>query len=583
MKKIMVINLKSVNYCLRVEIIFFVILLLTVFIPLAVSAAIYYVSTSGNDANPGTESQPWRTIQKAAYSLVAGDTVYIRSGTYAERVIPQNSGSEGNYITYAANPGDVVTIDGTGISVPEYSGLFDISGRSYIRVSGLRIINSSLDGILADGTSYIIIEKNYTYNTGSSGIGVWNSNNTVIDGNEVELGCRIGLQEYISVGGTHDFEIRHNVVHGKTTDVGKEGICAKDGSYNGKIYGNRVYDLQKVGIYVDAWDKHTYNIEVFQNVIHDISDNNGIVMASEMGGLLENIRVYNNLSYHNRYCGIGISRNGPGNPPGRNPIKNVLVFNNTLYNNGWTGWGGGIVVDNADAEGIVIRNNIVSQNLYFQIAAGTDILAQNLTIDHNLIDGYRGTEGEVYGSNYVTGDPMFMNPAEADFRLQGGSPAIDMGSSVNAPNNDFDGSIRPYGNGVDIGAYEYGAAPVPDIKVNNSDGPITLRTDDTVSIAVSLDARNSSGNNADWWLAADTPMGWHYYTYPDIWVYSSDTANFLPGYQGPLFNLSSLELANTSGLPVGTYTVYFGIDTSMNGQVDFERLYYDSIVVDITP
>lgn len=45
---------------------------------------IYYVAKNGNDSNPGTESQPWRTIQKAAETLVAGDTVYIKAGTYNE-------------------------------------------------------------------------------------------------------------------------------------------------------------------------------------------------------------------------------------------------------------------------------------------------------------------------------------------------------------------------------------------------------------------------------------------------------------------------------------------------------------------
>ena len=36
----------------------------------------YFVATTGNDANPGTQSQPWRTIGKAAQTAKAGDTVY---------------------------------------------------------------------------------------------------------------------------------------------------------------------------------------------------------------------------------------------------------------------------------------------------------------------------------------------------------------------------------------------------------------------------------------------------------------------------------------------------------------------------
>lgn len=44
------------------------------------SGAIYYVSPSGSDANPGTETQPWQTIQKATETLVAGDTFTLRRG-----------------------------------------------------------------------------------------------------------------------------------------------------------------------------------------------------------------------------------------------------------------------------------------------------------------------------------------------------------------------------------------------------------------------------------------------------------------------------------------------------------------------
>lgn len=79
---------------------------------------IFYVSLSGNDSNPGTKARPWRTIQKAADTLVAGETVYIKAGTYEEQVVPQNSGTASNYIVYAAYPGDTVTIDGENVSLP---------------------------------------------------------------------------------------------------------------------------------------------------------------------------------------------------------------------------------------------------------------------------------------------------------------------------------------------------------------------------------------------------------------------------------------------------------------------------------
>jgi parallel beta-helix repeat protein len=50
-------------------------------------AATYYVATSGNDSNTGTlVSAPMRTITRAVNKVVAGDTVYVRGGTYREDV-----------------------------------------------------------------------------------------------------------------------------------------------------------------------------------------------------------------------------------------------------------------------------------------------------------------------------------------------------------------------------------------------------------------------------------------------------------------------------------------------------------------
>jgi hypothetical protein len=76
-----------------------------------------------------------------------------------------------------------------------------------------------------------------------------------------------------------------------------------------------------------------------------------------------------------------------------------------------------------------------------------------ITIDHNLINGTRGDD-ENDGSDVVEGDPMFSNPSGGDFHLQSGSPAIDIGSSADAPFDDYDGMPRPQGGGYDIGAFE---------------------------------------------------------------------------------------------------------------------------------
>ena len=420
---------------------------------LLLCGATYYVAPNGSDTNPGTETLPWRTIQKAAETLGSGETVLIKAGTYRERVVPRNSGNQ--YITYASYPGHSVTIDGAGISLPsDMAGLFEVSGLSYIRISGLRIVNAGTGdnhaGILVTDSQHILIEHNATYNTASSGIGVWNSRDVTIRDNEVELCCNDGEQECITVAGTDSFEIRNNHVHhGGPGTIGGEGIDAKDGSANGRIYQNHVHHLNRLGIYLDAWDKHTHHIEVYQNRVHDIANSDGFSLASESGGLLENIRVYNNIAYNNRLSGLSFSAAGEA---AIHPVCNVMIVNNTFYNNGSSQWGGGITIENAGARNLVIRNNICSQNRFFQIQV--EVPVQNLTVDHNLIDGHRGYESEIYGDDFVEDDPLFVNPSGADFHLRKGSPARDRGSSVDAPSDDFDGFYRPQGAGYDLGAFE---------------------------------------------------------------------------------------------------------------------------------
>jgi hypothetical protein len=420
----------------------------------------YYVATDGRDSNPGTEQLPWRTIQKAADTLTAGKTVYIKEGTYNERIWVQNSGMPGSYITFTAYPGHAVTIDGTGRQFDWY-GLFNIENKSYIKVSGLRVINSPYWGIYVGGSSNnIVIEKNYTYNTASSGISAWRGSkkgscsDIIISGNEVERAVNGKQQECISLSGIDRFEVRYNYIHhGSLTQTlehstGGEGIDTKDGCSNGKVYRNCVYrTYNKLGIYVDAWDEDSSNIEVFDNIVHDCQT--GFAVASEAGGELENIKFYNNLAYNNDTWGIFVNAWHDDSV-----LKHGQVINNTFYNNG-----GGIYIGDEIFRNLVVRNNISSQNEQAQLVNTSETKHRNqeheIEVDHNLIDGFRGWWCEIYGDRPVVGDPCFVDPSLGDFHLKPNSPAIDRGAPIDAPSYDFEGDPRPAGSGYDIGTDEY--------------------------------------------------------------------------------------------------------------------------------
>ena len=127
------------------------------------------------------------------------------------------------------------------------------------------------------------------------------------------------------------------------------------------------------------------------------------------------------------------------------------------------------------------------------------------------------------------------------------------------------------------GVFKLASDPIPDIKANGSDEPITLNQSDTLTLTVALD-NNGQTDNSDWWLAADTPFGLYFYTFYGWRPYP------VPVHQGQLFYLDSYEVFSrpVSGLPAGTYTLYFGVDTVMDGDVTWDSVYYDTVEVNIT-
>lgn len=81
-----------------------------------VLAADFYVGGDGaSDRDPGTASQPFATIQKAASVAAAGEFVNIRSGIYRETVVPANSGASGQPVTFQPDGDAEVTVSGADL------------------------------------------------------------------------------------------------------------------------------------------------------------------------------------------------------------------------------------------------------------------------------------------------------------------------------------------------------------------------------------------------------------------------------------------------------------------------------------
>lgn len=396
---------------------------------------LYYVSTTGDDANVGSEAAPWRTLSKAANSAGPGDTVYIMQGTYRETLKPRNSGVAGSPIVFTAYPGQVAVLDGNQFSKTSWGGIVELVNVKYVTVSNLRIVNGGYFGVMITGVEHVLLQNNEIDFTYASGIYVSRSESVVIDGNDVQRACHgIGgsaphyaPQEHITVrGGTDTFEVKNNVVSNANNGRGKEGINIKEGAANGKVYNNRVFDMSRTGLYIDAYDKYVTNVEIYGNVVYNSL--HGLVIASEQRGTVSKIDVFNNVFYNNQHSGIWLTGYLAGGP-----FEDIAIYNNTVYGNADRG----IAVTNREATGVVLRNNIAVFNGNQQIQVDSSV--PSVTVEHNLTDGEVG----------------FVDSGSGDFRLRSDSPAIDNADSASAPAFDALGFARPQGAGYDQGAFEF--------------------------------------------------------------------------------------------------------------------------------
>lgn len=90
-------------------------ILFFLFFQLNVSGKTYYVDgNTGNNKNDGTLTKPFKTIQKASYLLMPGDTCCIRGATYREFLQPLKGGtSEKARIVYKAYLGETPILTGS--------------------------------------------------------------------------------------------------------------------------------------------------------------------------------------------------------------------------------------------------------------------------------------------------------------------------------------------------------------------------------------------------------------------------------------------------------------------------------------
>ncbi|HEY3446513.1 MAG TPA: DUF4082 domain-containing protein [Myxococcales bacterium] len=429
----------------------------------------YYVATTGNDANPGTLAQPWRTIQKAMNSAVAGDTVNIRGGTYQERLTLNVSGVAGKAIVFqpygwtGPGTGEAVVLDYKYLgTVTDGVPFLMISSRSYVRIQGLTFQNYSCtgpmqQGLRIDGSSSFVevkdgkfLNNKNTYPTidGTSAflhLYIWSpAHDITISGNELG-NINTNMSEAMTVAGAsgvilegnyfHDTDATAIDIHGGASGVTVRGNILE---YIGKRRDGTVwYNNPTNAIYVDGGT----NTVIERNEVRD-SEWAFSILSEPGQPAAHDIVVRNNLAYRN-YAGL-FAGTWYSSTDG-STIYNVQFLNNTLYGNS-----NGMVIRPYTSSSVVWKNNIVANTT----APVVNSLGWPVGLmDYNLYFGGGAAGPDVHK---VTADPLFTNASTGDFSLRSGSAAVDAGDSplTNLGSTDFAGNPRIVGTRVDVGAYE---------------------------------------------------------------------------------------------------------------------------------
>jgi len=476
----------------------------------------YYVATNGSDGNSGSSDAPWKTVQHAADTAAAGDTILVHGGVYNEHVTFSKSGNaDSGYITFQNAPGERAIVDGTGLDIPEHQwGLFTLQNVSYVIMEGFEVrnytTNSTRDvpiGIFVVGAgSNDQLVNNFVHDItttaatnprkcGSNAFGITVYGTQVptaidglaVSGNEVSH-LHTGCSETLSLdGNVTNWAVVNNLVHDNDNiAIGAIGFekVAKDPAYDqardGVIRGNTVYNITSFGnpdygnqyaadgIYVDGGT----NIVIEQNLIHDVDL--GIELASEHQGRTSSyVIARNNLVYSGNSAGISIGGYGAS----RGGTDHCKVVGNTLYANDTKNTGSGEFQIQFNATNNVFENNILyagQQGLL--VNDFTTSSADPAQLDYNLYFSSAGDANSVWNwqkqrykgyAAYLTGsgndahsppfsDPQFVNPP-ANLDTGNVSPAREAGINLGAKVvgvRDFAGNRRVMGT-IDIGAYEH--------------------------------------------------------------------------------------------------------------------------------
>lgn len=355
----------------------------------------WFVATNGSDQNPGTYTQPFRTIQHAADAASAGDIVDIRGGTYHETVVPHHSGTSSAMITFQAFGNEAVTIDGAD----PITGWTHTSGATYSAPMSwslgtgnnqLFVDHKMMNEARWPNTSFDVSHP--TLATVASVSGVTLTTATIHDPSLTQP-ANFWVGGYIHIGSGQDWVNQTGVITASGPGYVTFSYQAGDAKYQEPVAGNHYYLFGVPGA-LDApgeWFRSSNGQVALQTPAADNPANHVVEAKARLYGFDLSHVAYIRLQNLNLFaCTINTSGVSTGVVINRIAAEYLSHF--SIAPVGWMTTGG------IAPSGIMLRGNYDTiENSVIAYSAGDGIFvgATGITVWNNLVHDvdYAGVDG----------------------------------------------------------------------------------------------------------------------------------------------------------------------------------------------